>query len=85
MIIQTTQTSKNFEGCNHHLSKKAVEDADEMLNLYGNAPFDWRAEGWNERIVNELLSQDFLKHYSSPDPDSPSRVFRNRIIFGKGR
>lgn len=85
MSYSYTKPSGNHEGCNHHLSAKAVEEGNEMLQLYGNAPFDWRAEGWDEEVVNELLEQNFLRHYSSHDDCTGGRVFRNRIIFGKGR
>lgn len=53
----------NYENCNHSLkTKKAAKTAEEILAVYGNAPFDWRSENYSQAVVGHLLEQRYLKH-----------------------
>lgn len=71
---------RNFEGCNHHLSKRACALAERMSTRFGNALFDPRVEypGF-EKETSQLEEQGFLVLKRD------TLYFRSKIIIGKGR
>lgn len=57
-------TKYNHLGANHALSKKGVKNAEEILELFGNRPFEPKDAGYTENEIQELKDNGFLRYHS---------------------
>ena len=72
--MRTQHYYKCHEGCNHSLSKAAIQTAEQMRRINGNAAFD--PSTYPQSHVEDLRDQGFLV-------DAGRFVKRNKEIIGK--
>lgn len=64
---------------NHALQSQKVADiADEILNTYGNKPFDWRDAHYKVHHIDELVANGFLRHGSDGEV-----MHSGKVVIGK--